>query len=152
MNKSALEDYKNLWNDFGEILPTFTRNGYVDHVKEWLRTLKSAHERIFNDTEGTVQEEYEKAQEENMPKYTDADGFDIINSPTHYNSCVDGVNIEAIDCMRAAFGDEDVKSFCICNAMKYLFRCYHKGRNADVAKAQWYLNKFMELGGMDDEI
>ena len=99
-----------------------------------------------------ISQEQTQSSMTEAPKYTDADGFDIINSPAHYNSCVDGVNIEAIDCMRAAFGDEDVKSFCICNAMKYLFRCYSKGRNADVAKAQWYLNKFMELGGMDDEI
>jgi hypothetical protein len=53
--------------------------------------------------------------------------------------------------MRAAYGDEDVKSFCLCNAFKYLFRCYDKGRNEDIKKAQWYLDKFMELGGMDNE-
>ena len=99
----------------------------------------------------TSQEQTQSSKTE-APKYTDAEGFDIINSPSHYNGRVDGKNIEAIDVMRAAFGDEDVKSFCLCNSLKYLFRCYYKGRNADVAKAQWYLNKFMELGGMDDEV
>ena len=75
----------------------------------------------------------------------------MVNNPSHYQSYVKGLDIDAISCMRAAYGDEDVKSFCLCNALKYLFRCYSKGRNEDIKKAQWYLNKFMELGGMDNE-
>lgn len=86
---------------------------------------------------------------EDLKELVDEDGHSVIDSPIHYQSFVPGLNIEAIDCMRAAFGNEDVKSFCICNAMKYVFRCYSKGKNADIAKAQWYLNKFMELGGFE---
>lgn len=86
---------------------------------------------------------------EDLKELVDEDGQSIINSPIHYQSFVPGLNIEAIDCMRAAFGNEDVKSFCLCNALKYVFRCYSKGKNADIAKAQWYLNKFMELGGFE---
>ena len=80
-----------------------------------------------------------------------ADGSeeDMVNSPSHYQSYVNGLNIEAIDCMRAAFGDDDVKSFCLCNAMKYLFRCYSKGQDTDILKCKWYLDKFLELGGFD---
>lgn len=73
----------------------------------------------------------------------------MVNNPYHYQSYVKGLDIDAISCMRAAYGDEDVKSFCLCNALKYLFRCYSKGRNEDIKKCQWYLDKFMELGGMD---
>lgn len=86
---------------------------------------------------------------EDLKELVDEDGHSVINSPIHYQSFVPGLNIEAIDCMRAAFGNEDVKSFCLCNALKYVFRCYSKGKNADIAKAQWYLNKFMELGGFE---
>lgn len=74
---------------------------------------------------------------------------DMVNHPHHYQSYNPELQIECIDAMRAAYGDEDVKSFCLCNAFKYLFRCYDKGRNEDIKKAQWYLDKFMELGGMD---
>ena len=76
---------------------------------------------------------------------------DMVNHPHHYQSYNPELQIECIDAMRAAYGDEDVKSFCLCNAFKYLFRCYDKGRNEDIKKAQWYLDKFMELGGMDNE-
>lgn len=86
---------------------------------------------------------------EDLKELVDEDGQSIIDSPVHYQSFVPGLNIEAIDCMRAAFGNEDVKSFCLCNALKYVFRCYSKGKNTDIAKAQWYLNKFMELGGFE---
>lgn len=42
-------------------------------------------------------------------------------------------------------GGEAVKAFCICNAMKYLYR--HKKKNGveDIRKAVWYLNKYLEL-------
>ena len=76
---------------------------------------------------------------------------DMVNHPHHYQSYNPELQIECIDAIRAAYGDEDVKSFCLCNAFKYLFRCYDKGRNEDIKKAQWYLDKFMELGGMDNE-
>ena len=69
----------------------------------------------------------------------------LVNSPSHYTSCVKGLNIEAIDCMRAAFGDEDVSAFCICNALKYLFRHKLKGGTLDIKKAAWYINKYLEL-------
>jgi hypothetical protein len=84
-------------------------------------------------------------------KSKDSAKNDMINNPGHYQSMVKDLNIDAISCMRAAYGDEDVKSFCLCNALKYLFRCYSKGGNEDIKKCQWYLNKFMELGGMDSE-
>lgn len=75
---------------------------------------------------------------------------DKVNHPSHYQSFEKGLNIEAIDCMRAAFGDDSVKAFCVCNALKYLFRCYSKGGNEDIKKAIWYGNKFLELGGCDE--
>ena len=74
-----------------------------------------------------------------------------VHHPKHYQSCIDGLNIECIDAMRAAYGDHVVECFCLGNAMKYLFRCCDKGKNEDIKKAQWYLNKFLQLGGFEDE-
>lgn len=90
-------------------------------------------------TEDTTQEEYEK--EHSMP----SPGEDLVNSPSHYTSCVKELKIEAIDCMRVAFGDKDVSAFCICNALKYIFRHKSKGGITDISKAVWYLNKYLEL-------
>lgn len=67
--------------------------------------------------------------------------FDIVNNPEHYCSG----NIECIDAMEAAFGTNAVKDFCRCNAFKYIFRCLRKNGIEDVKKAQWYLNKLIEL-------
>ena len=70
---------------------------------------------------------------------------DMVNNPVHYQSMVKGLNIDAISCMRAAFGDESVSNFCICNALKYIYRHQSKNGKQDIQKAIWYLNKYLEL-------
>lgn len=70
---------------------------------------------------------------------------DMVNNPVHYQSMVKGLNIDAITCMRAAFGDESVIDFCICNALKYIYRHQSKNGKQDIQKAIWYLNKYLEL-------
>lgn len=70
---------------------------------------------------------------------------DMVNNPVHYQSMVKGLNIDAITCMRAAFGDESVSNFCICNALKYIYRNQNKNGKQDIQKAIWYLNKYLEL-------
>lgn len=67
---------------------------------------------------------------------------DNVNHPQHYT---DG-GIECIDAMLSTFGEETVKSFCVCNAFKYIWRHQHKNGNEDIKKAQWYINKYLELG------
>jgi len=111
-------------------------------------------------TAGTVQEEFEHWQKQKKEAkrgckdgLLDEDGMmpddDKVNNPTHYQSMMGDINIDCITAMRAAFGDADVKSFCLLNSFKYLFRASSKGQNTDISKAQWYLNKFLELGGYD---
>ena len=69
-------------------------------------------------------------------------GADPVNHPKHY---VQG-GIECIDVIRAARGTEGCIQFCVGNAIKYLFRDAHKGRPLeDLKKAQWYINKAVEL-------
>jgi hypothetical protein len=66
---------------------------------------------------------------------------DNVNHPQHY--CTGG--IECIDVMLATQGVEAVKSFCLCNAFKYLYRRANKGGLEDVKKAVWYLNRYIAL-------
>ena len=70
------------------------------------------------------------------------EGTDNVNHPQHYTG-----SIECIDAMLQQFGKEQVKSFCLLNAFKYLFRCNKKHSTPieDVKKAIWYLNKYIEI-------
>ena len=67
---------------------------------------------------------------------------EAVNHPEHYQG-----KYECIELMRATFGDEAVKMFCILNAYKYRFRGGRKdgeSREKDVSKAEWYENYMME--------
>lgn len=67
---------------------------------------------------------------------------DNVNHPAHYE--LPG-GIECFDVLLATQGIEAVKSFCICNAVKYLFRRNRKNGDEDVKKAAWYVAKYIEL-------
>lgn len=67
--------------------------------------------------------------------------MDYVNHPCHY----DTGKFECIEVMQETQGIEAVKSFCICNAFKYLYRHANKNGLEDIKKAQWYLNKYIEL-------
>lgn len=69
------------------------------------------------------------------------DQSDKVNHPTHYNVH----KHECIDEMVAVFGVEAVKHFCKCNAWKYRYRSVAKNGEEDLKKADWYLEKLMEL-------
>lgn len=70
---------------------------------------------------------------------------DEVNHPGHYQSYSPELQIECIDAMRAAFGDDAVALWCKLNAFKYIWRESSKGQSTDVKKAIWYLNKYLEL-------
>lgn len=64
--------------------------------------------------------------------------------PTHYHKqnrkeCYK----EIID----VFGVEYFKHFCLLNVYKYHYRHKHKNGAEDLAKAKWYAEKYIELGG-----
>ena len=67
--------------------------------------------------------------------------FDAVERPAHYAS----TSIECIDAMVETQGVDAVKSFCVCNAFKYLWRHNSKNGDEDIKKANWYLNKAVEL-------
>jgi hypothetical protein len=64
-----------------------------------------------------------------------------VSHPSHYTQG----GIECIDAMIAAFGEQAVAHFCMCNAFKYLWRHNFKNGLEDINKAEWYLNKYKEL-------
>lgn len=72
---------------------------------------------------------------------------DPVNHPDHYNQN----GYECIDIMLATQGINAVKSFCLCNAFKYIYRHRDKNHAEDIKKAIWYLNKFIELEESNNE-
>ena len=94
---------------------------------------------VIDDTP-TIAETAAKRSEDAKP--------DPVNHPAHYTSG----GIECIDAMQAAFGDEAVKDFCLCNAFKYLWRHRNKNGVEDLKKARWYLNRLIrEMEVTDDD-
>lgn len=71
---------------------------------------------------------------------------DTINHPAHYETA----GVECIDAMEIAQGREAVKSFCLCNAYKYLWR--HKNKNGleDLKKARWYMDRYITMQEEDN--
>jgi hypothetical protein len=60
---------------------------------------------------------------------------DMVNSPSHYNQS----NIECIDAIRAALGEEGFVHYCRGNSIKYNWRAGHKlDGKQDLQKAAWY--------------
>lgn len=69
---------------------------------------------------------------------------DNVNHPQHYE--LPG-GIECIDVLLATQGKEAVQAFCLCNAIKYLYRHKRKNGVEDIKKARWYIEKYLELEG-----
>ena len=69
---------------------------------------------------------------------------DVVNHPSHY--CQDG-GMECIDEMIVIFGKTAVMHFCLLNVWKYRKRAVFKNGKEDMKKADWYMKKYIELGG-----
>ena len=63
----------------------------------------------------------------------------VVNSPSHYLSG----DIECIDAMVSAFGEDQVRIYAKINAFKYLWRAGKKqgATDTDLAKASWYTKR-----------
>jgi len=68
------------------------------------------------------------------------DEVDLVNSPPHYN--VGG--IECIDAILSAT-NHNKEGYLQGNILKYVWRYDYKGGLEDLEKAQWYLNKLIEV-------
>jgi hypothetical protein len=64
--------------------------------------------------------------------------MDNVNHPAHYTP----TEIECIDAIKAALGDDGFHAFCKGQIIKYLWRAERKGnRVEDLHKAQWYMER-----------
>lgn len=67
---------------------------------------------------------------------------DNVNHPDHYTQG----GIECIDAIAAAtVGKTGIEAACVANIIKYLWRYELKNGVEDIKKAQWYLNKLLEV-------
>ncbi len=69
-----------------------------------------------------------------------------VNHPSHYQG-----KHECIDEMIALFGVDAVIGFCKCNVHKYRYRAKAKNGQEDLDKADWYMDKLMELEAMKND-
>lgn len=68
---------------------------------------------------------------------------ETVNHPSHYQT---SSGLEAIDVIEAfCDGLNGVESFCTGNALKYLCRWNSKNGLEDLKKAQWYINKLIDI-------
>jgi len=66
---------------------------------------------------------------------------DEVNHPAHYT---DG-SIECIEAIEAALTAEEFRGYCKGNNLKYTWRERHKGGTKSLKKAQWYLDRLIQL-------
>ena len=65
-----------------------------------------------------------------------------VKHPKHYNR---ENAMECIEEMELVFGRKAVKHFCLLNSWKYRYRAADKNGIEDLAKSDWYMNKYKEL-------
>ena len=76
-----------------------------------------------------------------------ANNTDSVNHPARYELA----RYECIEVMEEVFGAEALKNYCLIAAFKYLWRCNRKGKKTeDIKKANWYLNKYIELEEVEE--
>ena len=67
---------------------------------------------------------------------------DVVNHPEHYNS---GTPYECIKVLKEWMSEEQYVGFLKGNIIKYLCRSEKKNGTEDLKKAQWYMNKLVEV-------
>ena len=66
---------------------------------------------------------------------------DAVNHPSHYT---DG-GIECIEAIESALTNEEYRGYLKGNIQKYCWRERHKGGTESLKKAQWYLERLIQL-------
>lgn len=68
--------------------------------------------------------------------------MDPVNHPSHYQ----GTNgIETIEAIEAAMSPEAFKGYIHGNCVKYIMRYERKNGVEDLYKAQWYINRLIDI-------
>lgn len=84
---------------------------------------------------------FEEVLTDEMTKQNINDILDNVEHPSHY--CRGG--IECIDAIEASLGKDEFTGFLRGNIIKYVWRYKDKNGLEDLKKAQWYLNKLIEV-------
>ena len=75
------------------------------------------------------------------PEYLSGKGKeDLVNSPPHYNQS----SVECIDAIESATED-GFENYLQGNIIKYIWRYRYKNGIQDLKKAEWYLNKLINV-------
>lgn len=111
-------------------------------MKEVQMMNKNRIKRILNSVYGSKE----------IKEYIDTDTvvtqqlYDNVNHPHHYASS----KVECIDALESATKDlKGIEAVCTANAIKYLWRWKDKNGTEDLKKAQWYINKLIEVVNND---
>jgi len=67
---------------------------------------------------------------------------DMVSHPPHYT---DGGCVECIEAIESALTNEEYRGFLKGNIQKYIWRERHKGGTESLKKAQWYLDRLIQL-------
>ena len=71
-----------------------------------------------------------------------------VTNPPHYRQG----DIECIEAIKAACGEDGYDGYLQGNIIKYLWRFKHKGRaQDDLGKAKWYLNELIKVYHGDED-
>ena len=65
---------------------------------------------------------------------------DYVNNPPHYKNG----DIQCIQAIESALSPEEFRGYCKGNVIKYTWREQYKGKDQDLQKAVWYLNRYLE--------
>ena len=72
---------------------------------------------------------------------------DNVNHPAHYQQG----KYQCFDEMKALFGVEALKHFCMLNIYKYRYRSNAKNGEEDIKKAEFYMDYLIRLQKEDSE-
>ena len=116
-----------------------TRNKIYDVIKKGWTSYEIENDfgKICSYTDGL----FEVVSTDEMTKQNINDILDNVEHPSHY--CRGG--IECIDAIEASLGKDEFTGFLRGNIIKYIWRYKDKNGLEDLKKAQWYLNKLIEV-------
>ena len=84
--------------------------------------------------------EFEKDSHETVDEFMYKGIRDMVNHPPHYNQ----YGIECIDAIQA-YNGKGFTAYLQGNILKYIWRYNYKNGIEDLKKAQWYLDKLIEV-------
>ena len=116
-----------------------TKNKIYDVVNKDLTSYEIVND--FGKIRSYTNALFEVVPTDKMTKPNINDILDNVEHPSHY--CRGG--IECIDAIEASLGKDEFTGFLRGNIIKYVWRYKDKNGLEDLKKAQWYLNKLIEV-------